>query len=77
MEELLSKFSAYIIGGVAALIWLVRLESVALTNRKEIARLWEQRKEDMQAAKDARDESNRMLSEIRADVKQLIREMGK
>ena len=73
MELFLSKFGWIVTGIVAGIVWLVRLEAVALANRQEIKRLWNQRSEDMQAAKEARDESNKMLSEIRQDVKDLLR----
>ena len=73
MEVFLSKFGWIVTAIVAGIVWLVRLESVALSNRNEIKRLWAQRSEDLRAAKEARDESNKMLSEIRQDVKDLLR----
>jgi hypothetical protein len=73
MEVFLSKFGWIFTGIVAGIVWLVRLEAVALANRQEIKRLWNQRSEDLRAAKEARDESNKMLSEIRQDVKDLLR----
>ena len=73
MEVFLSKFGWIATGIVAGIVWLVRLEAIALSNRADIKRLWGQRSEDLQAAKDSRDESNKMLSEIRQDVKDLLR----
>jgi hypothetical protein len=73
MEIILSKFGWLIGAAIAAIVWLVRLEAVALSNNNEIKRLWAQRKEDLRSAKEARDESNKMLSEIRQDVKDLLR----
>ena len=73
MEVFLSKFGWIVTGIVAGIVWLVRLEAVALANRQEIKRLWNQRAEDLRSAKEARDESNKMLSEIRQDVKDLLR----
>ena len=73
MEVILSKFGWLIMAAVGGVVWLVRLEAVAISNRKEIKRLWDQRKEDLQSAKEARDETNKMLSEIREDVKDLLR----
>jgi hypothetical protein len=73
MEVFLSKFGWIVTGIVAGIVWLARLEAVALANRQEIKRLWNQRSEDLRAAKEARDESNKMLSEIRQDVKDLLR----
>ena len=63
--------------GVAFLIWLVRLESKGLQNERDIKRLWDQRKEDLEAAKASRDETNAMLGEIRDDIKALIARVGK
>ena len=73
MEVIFSKFGWLIGAVIAAIVWLVRLEAVALSNRNEIKRLWAQRSEDLRTAKEARDESNKMLSEIRQDVKDLLR----
>jgi len=73
MELMLSKFGWLIGGAIAGIVWLVRLEAIALANRQEIKRLWDQRGEDLNAAKEARDETNKMLSEIRTDVKDLLR----
>ena len=73
MEVFLSKFGWIFTGIVAGIVWLVRLAAIALSNRADIKRLWDQRSEDLQAAKDSRDESNKMLSEIRQDVKDLLR----
>jgi len=63
--------------GVAFLIWLVRLESKGLQNERDIKRLWDQRKEDLEAAKASRTETNAMLGEIRDDIKALIARVGK
>jgi len=63
--------------GVAFLVWLVRLESKGLQNERDIKRLWDQRKEDLEAAKASRNETNAMLGEIRDDIKALIARVGK
>lgn len=73
MELFFSKFGWLIGALVAGIVWLVRLEAIALSNRAEIKRLWDQRSEDLQAAKDSRDETNHMLGEIRQDIKELLR----
>lgn len=73
MEVILTKFGWLIGGAIAVIVWLVRLEAVALSNRQEIKRLWSQRHEDLQAAKDSRDDTNIMLAEIRNDVKDLLK----
>lgn len=71
--EILREYWALVAGFVAGLVWLVRLESRGLANEREIRRLWTQRKEDMDAAKEARQQTNQMLSEIREDVKAILR----
>lgn len=62
---------------VGFLVWLIRLESRSIENSKEIKRLWTQRKEDLEAAKSARDETNSILHEIQKDIKDLIAKVGK
>jgi len=57
--------------------WLVRLEARSIENEKEIKRLWSQRKEDLDAARTAREDTNKMLAEIRDDIKDLISKVGK
>ena len=47
-----------------------------MDNTKEIKRLWNQRKEDIQASKEAREDTNKMLAEIRDDIKALIAKVG-
>lgn len=63
------------IGGAftAFLVWLVRLEAKALGNEKEIKRMWTQRKEDLEQAQTARDETNQMLAEMRTDIKMILK----
>ena len=62
---------------IAAIAWLIRLEARGISNGTEIKRLWSQRKEDMEAAKDSRDRMDRRLDEIGSDIKTLLRGMGK
>lgn len=62
---------------VAVVVWLVRLEAGSAENTKEIKRLWNQRREDMDAAQRSRSETNTMLAEIRDDIKALISKVGK
>jgi hypothetical protein len=62
---------------VAVVVWLVRLEASSAENTKEIKRLWNQRREDMEAAQRSRGETNAMLAEIRDDIKSLISKVGK
>ena len=62
---------------IAAIAWLIRLEARGISNGTEIKRLWSQRKEDMDAAKDSRDRMDHRLDEIGSDIKTLLRGMGK
>jgi hypothetical protein len=58
-------------------VWLVRLEARGLSNTAEIKRLWTQRKEDLQSAKDSRDRTDKRLDEIGQDIKTLLRGLDK
>ena len=62
---------------VAFVVWLVRLESKGLQNEREIKRLWNQRKEDLDAAREDRQRIHNILTEIQSDIKQLIAKVGK
>ena len=62
---------------VTFLIWLIRLESRSVENSKEIKRLWNQRREDMELSRQSREDTNKMLAEIRDDIKALISKVGK
>jgi hypothetical protein len=77
MADLISDFWGIIIGALTAVVWLVRLEARGISNAAEVRRLWAQRKEDMEAQREQREEANKMLTEIRSDVKDLLRGVGK
>jgi len=74
--DFMIKFWPIALGFVAFGVWLVRLEARAMDNTKEIKRLWNQRREDLEASKEARDDTNKMLAEIRDDIKALISKVG-
>ena len=65
------------VGFVAFLVWMIRLESKGLQNEREIKRLWNQRKEDQDAAREDRKRIHDILAEIQSDIKQLIGKVGK
>ena len=71
------KYWPIAVSFVGVVVWLVRLESGSAENTKEIKRLWNQRREDMDAAQRSRSETNSMLAEIRDDIKALISKVGK
>ena len=75
--ELLKTLWPIGVAFIAFLAWLVRLEARSIENGKEIKRLWNQRKEDLEMSRQARDDTNRMLAEIRDDIKDLISKVGK
>lgn len=77
MADTLLKYWPIAVGFVGFLVWLIRLEARSVENTKEIRRLWYQRKEDQEAAKQARDDTNQMLKEIRDDIKSLIMQVGR
>jgi hypothetical protein len=76
MTENILKFWPVALAFVGFLVWLIRLEARSVENTKEIKRLWNQRKEDMDLAKAAREDTNQMLAEIRDDIKALIAKVG-
>lgn len=75
--ELLKTFWPIAVGFVAFLVWMIRLEGRGLQNEREIKRLWNQRKEDLDAAREDRQRIHDILAEIQKDVKQLIGKVGK
>ena len=75
--ELLKTIWPIGVAFIAFLAWLIRLESRSIENGKEIKRLWNQRREDLEASRQAREDTNAMLAEIRDDIKSLISKVGK
>ena len=75
--ELIKTFWPIILGFIGAIVWLSRLEARSIENEKEIKRLWLQRREDLEMSRQAREDTNKMLSEIRDDIKALIARVGK
>ena len=75
--EILKEFWPMFLAFVAFLGWLIRLEARSIENGKEIKRLWNQRREDLEASRQAREDTNAMLAEIRDDIKALISRVGK
>lgn len=75
--DVVLDFWPVILGFVAFLVWLIRLEARSVENTKEIKRLWHQRREDLEASNRAREDTNAMLREIRDDIKAVIARVGK
>ena len=76
MAETLLQFWPVALGFVGFLVWLIRLEGRSIENTKEIRRLWNQRREDMELSRQSREDTNKMLAEIRDDIKALISKVG-
>ena len=77
MAEIIRDFWAIIATAIGVIVWLIRLEARGIANAADIKRLWSQRKEDMEAAKDSRDRMDRRLDEISTDIKTILRGMAK
>ena len=77
MAETVLQYWPIVMGFIGFLVWLIRLEGRSVENTKEIKRLWNQRKEDLEVSRQSREETNKMLSEIRDDIKALIARVGK
>lgn len=74
--DVLKEFWTYILAGVTLTMWALRVENQTKNNASEIRRLWLQRSEDLAAHKEAREATNEMLGEVRADIKELLRKVG-
>ena len=77
MTDLIRTFWPVFLACIAFLVWLIRLEARSVENTKEIKRLWNQRREDMELSRQSREDTNKMLAEIRDDIKALIAKVGK
>lgn len=80
MTDLTKELWGIFLAAVAAVVWLIRLEGKVALNSAAIRRLEQQRHDDMVAAREARGMTNDGLrdirgdlSEIRADIKSLMR----
>ena len=70
--DVIKEWWVFIISGATGLMWLMRLEARSLSNEREVRRLAEQRKEDLENSRRSREDTNAMLAEIRADVKAIL-----
>lgn len=74
--DILKEYWAVVAGFVGVIVWALRVEAGMKANQGEIKSLWRQRNEDIEAHKFAREETNSMLAEIRADIKALLQRKG-
>jgi hypothetical protein len=65
------------VGLIGLVAWGVRVEALTKQNSSDIRGLWRQRNEDLESHRVARSETNLILTELRADVKTLLRGAGK
>lgn len=72
MSETVLKYWPIAVAFVGFVAWLVRLEARSIDNTQEIKRLQAQRREDLEAHRAARAETNAMLAEIRDDIKAIL-----
>lgn len=72
MSEAVIKYWPIAVAFVGFVAWLVRLEARSIGNTQEIKRLQAQRREDLEAHRAARAETNAMLAEIRDDIKAIL-----
>jgi hypothetical protein len=77
MMDSVREYWGVIAAAIAAVVWLVRLEARGITNAADIKRLWTQRKEDLQSAKDSRDRTDKQLDDIAHDIKEILRGLSK
>jgi hypothetical protein len=71
--DVIREWWGLVLSGAAGLFWLSRLEWRGLQNEADIKRLWTQRKEDLASAQQSRNDTNKILDEIRKDIKELLK----
>ena len=76
MEDVIAQFWKVILAAIGAIAWLVRLEARANQNTRDLTRLElrieKQRKEDLDARKDDWGRMEKMMDEMRSDIKKLL-----
>lgn len=70
--DLVQHWWPLIAAGTSFIVWVVRMEGKMLTNAREIERLWQQRRDDMEAARTDRQELKDMLKDLSRKVDRLI-----
>ena len=72
MGDLIREFWAIIVGAVAIIVFVIRMEGKTSFHGIELERLQRQRDADMAAAQRSRDETHRMLHDMDAKLDRLI-----
>lgn len=70
--DLLKEYWALFVGLISGVVWLVRLEAGMVSNRKDIKRIEDQRREDLKDAERHRDRVDVKLTGIETDIKQIL-----
>lgn len=88
MGEIFKDFAGLFVAGLGVIAWFFRLEARGISNTAAIKaqaalidaavkRMTDQRKEDLDSAKDSRREVGAQLSQIEADIKRLLEIVGR
>jgi hypothetical protein len=76
VEDVIAQFWKVILAAIGAIAWLVRLEARANQNTRDLTRLElrieKQRKEDIEARRDDWGRMEKMMDEMRSDIKKLL-----
>jgi cell division protein FtsL len=76
VEDVIAQFWKVILAAIGAIAWLVRLEARANQNTRDLTklelRIEKQRKEDLEARKDDWGRMEKMMDEMRSDIKKLL-----
>ena len=76
MEDVIAQFWKVILAAIGAIAWLVRLEARANQNTRDLTRLElrieKQRKEDLDARREDWGRMEKMMDEMRSDIKKLL-----
>ena len=70
--DVLKEYWAILMAFVGFVVWLVRLEAGMLRNGQDIKRMEEQRKEDVENARNQRDKMEEHITTIGGDIKQIL-----
>lgn len=71
MAEMIKEFWALIAGLVGLVAWAIRLEAGMLSNRKDIRRMEDQRKEDLARADRQQDKIDAKLDDMNSTLQKI------
>ena len=70
--DVIREWWAVILSVVGGILWLGKVHSNGSQNTRDIKRLENQRHDDLENARHARDEQTEMIREMRSDIKLLL-----